>query len=160
MNFSFSADINVEDGVYDMICYDKYDNQVSDPLLLLVGDASIDVEKVTLSIHDKELNVGQEFSITATVSPSNATDKTVTWTVSDPVVVSVDAGVVKALAIGEATVTATTVNGLTATCTVKVKEKVVEVTAITLDVTESTLEVGGALKINATVAPPTLPTKP
>ncbi len=153
MNFSFSADINVEDGVYDMICYDKYDNQVSDPLLLLVGDASIDVEKVTLSIHDKELNVGQEFSITATVSPSNATDKTVTWTVSDPVVVSVDAGVVKALAIGEATVTATTVNGLTATCTVKVKEKVVEVTAITLDVTESTLEVGGALKINATVAP-------
>lgn len=60
---------------------------------------------------------------------------------------------VKALAIGESTVTATTVNGLTATCTVKVKEKVVEVTAITLNITECTLDVGGALKINATVAP-------
>lgn len=235
MNFSFFADINVEDGVYDMICYDKYGNKVSDPLLLLVGDASIGVEEVSFSIHEKELNVGQEFSITATispddatdkeltwtssdksvatvasgrvratgigtalitataasgvadtcrvvvkpvlpasvglnainkeltvgdeftltatVSPSNATDKTVTWTVSDPAVASVDAGVVKALAVGEATVTATTVNGLTATCTVKVKEKVVEVTAITLDVTENTMDVGGALKINATVDP-------
>ncbi|MGI6747001.1 MAG: right-handed parallel beta-helix repeat-containing protein [Anaerovoracaceae bacterium] len=61
---------------------------------------TVDVEAITLGI-------GETVTITATVEPSNATRKTVTWSTSDANVATVDNGVVTAVGEGETTITAT-----------------------------------------------------
>ena len=72
---------------------------------------------------------GETLTLTATVAPDDATDKTVTWTSSDPTVANVADGVVTAVAAGTATITATATNGTddttddkTATCTITVTD--------------------------------------
>ena len=64
-----------------------------------------------------------EITLTATVLPENAVDKTVTWTSSAPTVATVDNGKVTAVALGTTTITARTANGLEATCSIEVSEK-------------------------------------
>lgn len=65
------------------------------------------------------LEIDETHTLTATLAPDNATDKTVTWTVAPSGVVSVENGVITALKDGTATVTATA-NGKSANCTVTV----------------------------------------
>ena len=79
------------------------------------------VESVTLGKTELELIIGQaDVTLTATVKPDDATDKTVTWTSSNPAVATVDAnGTVHAVAAGEATITAQA-GDKTATCVVTV----------------------------------------
>ena len=83
-------------------------------------DPVIAVTGITLSQTSISLEVGGKVSLTATVSPSDATDKTVTWTSSDPSVVSVENGLVKAVSPGYAIVTATA-GGKSARCEVTVQ---------------------------------------
>ncbi len=61
-------------------------------------------------------------TLTATVKPDDATNKTVTWSTSNKSVATVNDGVVTAVGAGKATITATTADGSgkTATCTVTV----------------------------------------
>ena len=84
------------------------------------------VESVTLGKTELELIIGQaDVTLTATVKPDDATDKTVTWTSSKPAVATVTAttdntqGTVHAVAAGEATITATA-GDKTATCKITV----------------------------------------
>ena len=68
--------------------------------------------------------VGEEFRITATVLPADATCKTLKWSTSDPAVAEVsDDGVVTVKGTGECVITVATVDGsgLTATCHVKIE---------------------------------------
>ena len=82
---------------------------------------SMPVSGVALDKTSAELQVGKTLTLTATVTPDNATDKAVAWTSSNDAVATVDAnGVVTAKAEGTATITATA-GGKTATCTVTVK---------------------------------------
>ena len=98
------------------------------------------------------LSVGESFTITPTIFPENATNKTVTWTSSNSSVASVaTSGKVDAKAAGKATITAKTVNGLEATCVVTVNGSLP--TAITLNPTEKNLIIGGSFTITATVSP-------
>jgi uncharacterized protein YjdB len=68
------------------------------------------------------LEVGGNETLTATVAPADATDKSVTFTSSDPAVATVTPkqGNVVGKAAGTTTITGTTVNGLTVTCEVTV----------------------------------------
>ena len=88
-----------------------------------VTDATVAAESVTLDKSSLELVVDNTATLTATVAPNNATDKTVTWTSSDDTVATVENGVVTGVKAGTATITATTSNGKTATCTVTVKSE-------------------------------------
>lgn len=83
------------------------------------------VTSVSLDQTSKTIGVGDSFTLTPTISPSNATDKTVSWTSSAPSKASVtSAGVVSGVAAGSATITVTTTDGSkTATCDVTVKAK-------------------------------------
>lgn len=87
---------------------------------------SVAVTGVSLSKTDLTLAVGAEVTLAATVTPENATDKTVEWKSDKPDVAIVDAnGKVTAKAAGEATVTVTTKDGgKTASCKVTVQEGV------------------------------------
>lgn len=79
------------------------------------------VESVTLDNTYIELGIGGTAKLTATVLPTNATDKSVTYSVEPAGVVSVDNdGNVTAIAEGTAVITVTTTNGKKATCNVTV----------------------------------------
>lgn len=76
---------------------------------------------ITLSTNAATLEAGKKLQLSATVLPNTAVDKSVTWTSSDDAVASVtNKGVVTAVKAGSATITAKTVNGLTATCAITV----------------------------------------
>ena len=81
-----------------------------------VTGVKLDKESMTLAI-------GNEQILVATVTPENATDKSVTWSSSNTSVATVDQnGKVTAVAEGEAIITATTKDkGFKATCTVTAK---------------------------------------
>ena len=84
----------------------------------------VEVTGVELDITQKSLNVGDTFTLTATLKPNDATNKSVTWSSSDTSVATVDEnGVVTAVSEGTATITATASNGVEASCTVTVKQK-------------------------------------
>ena len=80
----------------------------------------ISVTSITLSKTALTLTEGDTETLTATVKPDNATDKSVTWSSSNPSVATVDNGKVTAVAEGTATITAKA-GEKTATCTVRVK---------------------------------------
>lgn len=92
----------------------------------------VDVESVALDIVSVSLRAGEEVVLTATVSPADATDRTVTWSSSDESVGSVSDGVFTAKKAGTATVTATS-GEISATCTVAVFEPVPTVPAEAVD---------------------------
>lgn len=68
------------------------------------------------------LKTGKSGALKATIAPKNTDFKTVTWTSSNPGVVTVDAkGKLKAIAPGTAVITAATSSGQTASCAVTVQ---------------------------------------
>ncbi|NEU06219.1 cell wall-binding repeat-containing protein [Clostridium sp. ATCC 25772] len=72
----------------------------------------IPVQGINLSDNDIYLTEGYTKIVTANVQPANASNKNVTWTSSDNNIATVDSnGKVKAIAEGEAVITATTENG-------------------------------------------------
>ena len=94
--------------------------------------------------------MGETYTLTATVKPDNASDKTVTWKTSDASVVTVSNGVVRAVKVGTANITATS-GGKSATCSVTVEAT--PVTSLTLDKTSASLKVGETFTLKATVKP-------
>ena len=106
-------------------CYGAgYDREV------FTGVASVAVTGVTLNASSGEAENGGTVTLTATVSPANASNKTVLWTSSAPNVASVTNGVVTALSAGTADIVATTEDGgFTATYHLTVKPHTVDVLA-------------------------------
>lgn len=87
-------------------------------------EPSVPVESVAVTADKKELKVGETAQATAIVTPDNATNKEVTWSVSDKEVISVDnTGKVTAKAKGTAEVIATAANGVSGKVTIEVTEK-------------------------------------
>ncbi len=86
--------------------------------------ACVSVTGVTVDKRELFLEEGESVVVTATVSPEDADDKTVTWTTSDKSVATVDNGKITAISEGTAIVTVTTKDGdFTATVTVTVTAK-------------------------------------
>ena len=122
----------------------------------VTGGVTYKVTGVSLDKTNLNLNVGVEATLTPTITPDNATDKSVTWESSAPGVATVDTnGKVTAVAEGTATITVTTADGgKTATCEVTVTQPAeTPVTSVTLDKTRLTLDVGGSDTLTATVKP-------
>lgn len=90
------------------------------PVTVTTSVPVVAVTSVTVSSKTLNLEVGQTGTLTATVKPDNATNKTVTWKTSNDKVATVANGVVTAVGKGTATITAAA-GGKTATCTVTVK---------------------------------------
>ncbi len=100
---------------------------------------SIAVTGVSLNKSTLTLTVGGSASfLTATVSPTNATNQSVTWQSSNTSVAIVSGGVVTPVAAGTATITVTTVDGSkTAVCAVTVTEPVTAASGGTTTITDT-----------------------
>ena len=112
-----------------------------------VAVSSISLNKTTL-----EMVEGDTESLTATVSPDDATDKTVTWTSSNESVAKVKDGAITAVKEGETTISAKA-GEKTASCKVIVSKKVIPVASIELSKTELTIVEGDSGTLTATVSP-------
>ncbi|MBO4625511.1 MAG: Ig domain-containing protein [Bacteroidales bacterium] len=112
----------------------------------------IAVTSITLSKPELVLTEGESETLTATVKPDDATDKTVTWSTSDATVATVENGKVTALKAGSAVITAKA-GEQSATCSVTVDAKVIAVTSITLSKSELVLTEGESETLTATVKP-------
>ena len=116
--------------------------------------AAVPVESVSLDKTTLGLTEGETARLTATVEPSNATNKSVTWSSDNESVATVTNGVVTAVGAGTATITVTTVDqSKTATCEVTVTAATVPVTGVTLNKTSTSLYVGDTETLTATAEP-------
>ena len=115
-------------------------------------EAEIPVSSVSLSQSTAEMIIGETVQLTATVQPSNASQKTITWASSKASVATVESGRVTAIAEGTATITATA-GGKSATCSVTVSKGVIAVTSVELNKTSLELVEGESETLTATVKP-------
>jgi len=117
------------------------------------NNKTVSVSGVTLDKTSISLEVGATLTLTATVSPENADNKTVTWSSSDDAVATVDAnGKVTAVAVGNVTITAKA-GDKTAECKVTILAKIIAVESITFDESSLSLPVGDSKTLTATVSP-------
>ncbi|MBS7291449.1 MAG: Ig domain-containing protein, partial [Bacteroidales bacterium] len=108
------------------------------------------VGSITLTLLSASLTVGESVTLSATVGPVDAIDKTVSWSSSDATVANVSNGVVSAKKIGTATIKAKAGNK-TATCSIMVVSA--PVGSITLNLQSASLKVGETVTLAATVNP-------
>ena len=105
---------------FTFISCEKEDNKKEEPPVV---DETVAVTGITLDKTTLSLKEGDQATLTATVAPENATDKTISWKSSDENVATVTDGVVKALSGGTATITVTANDGsgVSASCAVTVE---------------------------------------
>lgn len=95
------------------------------------GTVSVPVTGVSLNASSGELEVGGSVTLVAAITPTDATNKAVTWESSAPAVASVSEGVVSALTAGAAVITVKTADGgYTASYALTVKAKAVDLLAV------------------------------
>ena len=153
--------------------------------LLSVGGDSIDmseeptpepevisVESISLNSQTGELRVGEQTTLIATITPDNATNKSVTWKSDNTEAATVENGVVTAVGEGKANITVTTVDGnKTATCMITVlpeeepepepeptpepdpEPEVINVESVALNSQNEELKIGETTTLVATVMP-------
>lgn len=131
------------------------------PVIAIIGLAlsckkapeEVPVASITIGQATAEMIIGETVQLTATITPSNATEKSISWASSKQSVATItSSGLVTAIAEGMSTVTASA-GGKSATCTILVSKGVVDVTSITLNKTELTLIKGQTETLTATVNP-------
>lgn len=151
------ADHNGEAGTYKthIYAYDKNGNYAiatAAPLAAIEVPAYVKSTGVSLNTISLTLKKGESKTLIATVSPANATSKTITWKTSDANVATVsNTGTVKAIGGGKTVITASTADGKSISCTVQVN---VGVTGITLDQKELSIKGKGVTeKLTATIQP-------
>ena len=108
---------------------------------------SVSLSRTSIFIH-----AGEKTTLTATISPTDVKDKSLTWTSSDPAVVAVDAsGNVSALQVGDAVITVSSPGGASATCSVAVARALPS--SVSVNIPTAVIEVGDKVTIRASVSP-------
>lgn len=115
-------------------------------------DEHVIVTGVTISTATTTINKDNTYTLTATVLPNDATNKSVTWSTSDASVATVDSnGVVSGVSCGNATITVTTnEGGYTAQCVATVENPV---TGVTLNTNVAYILTAETYQLVATVEP-------
>ena len=113
-----------------------------------VAPSAITLDQSSVTLYVGRINSAAQLS--ATITPSNASDKTVSWTSSDEKIAAVTSnGFVSAVSAGTATITAVTnTGGKKAVCTVKVVQP-----TLALDVSSATVTAGISYTIQCTYSP-------
>ena len=113
---------------------------------------TVPVKSITMSQAYLTIPSGDSASLSVSVSPKNATERTVAWRSSDESVVTVRDGKVTAVSAGTATIQAAC-GGVSADCKITVTEKTVDVQSVTLDQRSLEMKKGERSTLIATVFP-------
>jgi uncharacterized protein YjdB len=114
--------------------------------------APVPVTGIALSKASVSVWEGGPAQLEAAISPADASDKAVTWSVSNAHAAVSQSGLVSAVSLGSAIVTATSADGsFTASCAVQVIP--VPVSRVSLNVSSVTIAAGRAYTLTATVYP-------
>jgi len=148
-----STEVSLEPGTYytRVVSLSSLDNSNTNRGYNTVTKSFTISTGISLNKSSTTINVGNTETLTATVKPSTAANKTVTWTSSNTGVATVSNGVVKGVSEGTATITAKNSYGNSATCTVKVKN--VAVTGVSLNYANLPMKVGESVTLTPTVSP-------
>ena len=112
----------------------------------------VKVTSVNLNKTSDKLTVGSKDTLTATVAPSNVTNKTVNWSSTNTKVATVANGVITAVGSGTAKVTVTTADGSkAATCTVTVTAPVAKVTSVITQAAKAMLVTTPVVKVTSVI---------
>ena len=137
------------------------DGKVEDPKPVDDGkggapvDTTVHASGITVSPSDLDLKIGESSYATATISPSNTTNKNVNWTSNNSSVATVNSnGLIVGVSAGTAVITATSVDGgYSDTCVVTVKASTIAVSGLTVSPSNTTLNVGTTSYATATIYP-------
>ncbi len=121
-----------------------------------LNEETISVSEVSLS--ENSLNFDLKYattaSLTANISPNNATTQTLTWSSSNSSVASVNSsGVVTAKKVGSATIRATAASGVYDECEVTVTDSTVYVSSLTMSSERESVSIGDTVQLSCTVIP-------
>lgn len=119
--------------------------------LMLSGCGKAEVTGVTISDKEISMQLRDTYDLTAKVIPKNAAEPMIYWESADNDIVTVKSGVITAIGEGETEVKAFTSNGVSDTCTVKVRNVLAE--KITMNKKKFTMMVGTTEKIEYTIVP-------
>ncbi|MBQ5582190.1 MAG: Ig domain-containing protein, partial [Bacteroidales bacterium] len=112
------------------------------------------VEKVTLNITSLEIVEGGSYTLSASITPENATNKKIFWSSSNEAIATVVDGIVSALKPGEVEIIATTEDSnKTATCKIAVLAKEYPVESISLNQTTAEVTEGESITLSAQIQP-------
>lgn len=112
-------------GEADITCFSTSNSSVSAKCHVTVLEQKIPVSKITIKQTSEKIKVNETMQLSATVEPTNATNKSVTWSSSASTVATVSSnGLVTAKSPGTATITcrAADGSGVSASCSVKVEQ--------------------------------------
>ena len=125
------TDYNLSTAGNQVVTVSYTEGEVTKTTTYNITVSEVAVENITIDPSEANVAVGKTLELTAVFEPANATNKNVTWSSSNESVATVDEnGVVTAVALGEAVITAASAENtdITATCTVTVVDKVDEPT--------------------------------
>ena len=127
------------------------------PVLVKTNPVPVAATGVNLNKSATSIVVGNTEILTATVSPPDATNQSLTWSSSDEAVATVSDGLVTAISTGTATITVTTVDGgFTAACAVTVitpPATPIAVTGVSLNKSVTSIIIGDTETLIASITP-------
>lgn len=100
---------------------DSYGNSASKTRTIRVKSTYVALQGITLTPNTVSLSVGQSKTLSIYFNPTNATNKSVTWSSSNPSVATISNGTITAKSKGTATITASGADGRKAYVSVTVK---------------------------------------
>ena len=130
------------------------DSSKKDYITVNVTNGNICVDSVCLNYSYLSLEKGDRRDLSVTVCPTNATNKSISWSSSNPAVATVSGGTVRAVGVGGATITARAQDGSGEydTCYVNVTGDIL-VSSITLNYSSYTLNPDGAVLLRESICP-------
>lgn len=145
-------------GTCTITCSSVDNPNVSATCSVTVEARAIKITNISLSNNELAIDNGSSVTLTATITPSDATNKTITWSANNSNVTLIPNGLsctVTGSAIGSSVITAASNDGsnISATCNVTVNAVVVAVTGVSLDKTEASVDVGSSVDLTATISP-------
>ena len=116
------------------------ENGISTTCKVIVQNKEIMPESITLNNTNLNLSIGQTYNLVTKIKPDNSTNKTVIWSSNNTNIVEVNNGIITAKNYGKATITATLINGIKATCDVVVSD--IKLESISLNKSNISLGIG------------------
>ena len=134
-------------------------NQVGRCTITVIDSTAVKVTSITITPDPAEVELGSTLKLSASVLPTDATNKNVTWSSENPEIATIDEadGTVTPVAAGTTSITATAADGSgtfkTITLTVKPEEEPVKVTSVSVSPKTATLAEGETQNLTFTVKP-------